>query len=320
MITKRAVTPFIPVGFSHYNIGTIRVSCWVQIPENAYKPVENSGDPATIVHYTNTRGGRGLTIAEFFPSSDLSIIPQSATIEYIECSVKLNGTEEGYPGPSIISPITLQIGNNSGNTYGTSLTLTSGDSATTIYTLSADSITLETLPELGLCFSSYLTGRTSVISGQYSTSIRMYGATLSVVYSYNEYSINCSSSSQNITLVPSLNEVEEGGSVTYTLTAPDISKVKVLDNGVDITSNFTGSNGVYTCTVNNISADHNVVASLTCSLSIKLWGEWQTPQQIYVKARNGWDTMEDYSYSVLSELLPKDRIYKTEKLDDQGQE
>ena len=321
MITKRAVTPFIPVGFSNYNIGNTKVNCWVSIPENAYKPVENSGDTATIDHSTNTRGGRGLTIAEFFPSPDLSIIPQSATIEYIECSVKLNGTQEGHGQgrPSITSPITLQIGNNSGNTYGTSLTLTSGDSATTIYTLSADSITLETLPELGLCFSSYLTGRISAF-GQYSTSINMYGATLSVVYSWNEYSINCSSSSQNITLVPSLNEVEEGGSVTYTLTAPNISTVKVLDNGVDITSNFTGSNGVYTCTVNNISADHNVVASLTCSLSIKIGGEWQTPQQIYVKARNGWDTMEDYSYSVLSELLPKDRIYKTKKLDDEGQE
>lgn len=310
MITKRAVTPFIPVGFSN----DTNIDCYVLTPENAYKPVENE-DSTAIIEHKGYKNSNGLTIAEFFPSSDLSIIPQSATIEYIECSVKLNGTQG--TNKIIRNPITLQIG-NSGNTYGTSLTLTSGDSATTIYTLSADSITLETLPELGLRFSSYLT--TGTMFGGYHTSINMYGATLSVVYSYNEYSISCSSSSQNITLVPSLNEVEEGGSVTYTLTAPNISTVKVLDNGVNITSNFTGSNGVYTCTVNNISADHNVVASLTCSLSIKLWGGWQTPQQIYVKGRNGWYTMEDYSYGVLSELLPKDRIYKTEKLDDQGQE
>jgi len=35
--------------------------------------------------------------------------------------------------------------------------------------------------------------------------------------------------------------------------------------------------------------------------------------QIHVKGRNGWYTIEDYS--ILSELLPKDRIYKTKKLE-----
>jgi len=309
MIRKRAITPFIPVGFSNYNYGHTNVTCDVITPEYAYHGYENESDNAAYIHHDSRgRYWSGVTVAEFFPSPDLYIIPPSATIESIECTVKLE--RNSYTN----NPMTLQIG-NSGNTYGSSLTVTSGDTAKALYTVSADSITLETLPNLGLRFSSDLTIKDSPFGQTCTVEILMYGATLSVVYSYNEYSINCSSSSQNITLVPSLNEVEEGGSVTYTLTAPNISTVKVLDNGVNITSNFTGSNGVYTCTVNNISADHNVVASLTCSLSIKIGGEWQTPQQIYVKARNGWDTIEDYSYRVLSELLPKDRIYKTKKLE-----
>lgn len=307
MRTDTRVKTYIPTGFTTGNnvVGS-NTNFTISSGANACNPVEHESSYAQFRVISMFATKTQPYARAFF---DITDIPQGASVNNVTCLVRVaNTAPQGYGTNPVV-----KLGNFSTSEY--SVTQNISASAPTVYTLTYDNVTGNDLPNIGL----YL-GADSVIETIFAMEFRLYGATLSVSYNTTVYSIACSSTSQNITLTSSSNEVDEGGSVTYTLTAPDISKVKVLDNGVNITSNFTGSNGVYTCTVNNISADHNVVASLTCSLSIKLWGEWQTPQQIYVKARNGWDTMEDYSYSVLSELLPKDRIYKTEKLDDQGQE
>lgn len=307
MRTDTRVKTYKPTGFTTGDVGGKSSGFTITSGENACNFVENESSYAQFRAFSAFNIGTQPYARASFGITD---IPQGASVNNVTCLVRVaNASPQGggiYPA--------VKLGSFSTSGYSAAQNISA--SAPTVYTLTYNNVAGNDLPNIGL----YLGADSVIATAMYVMQFNLYGATLSVSYNTTVYSIACSSTSQNITLTSSSNEVDEGGSVTYTLTAPNISTVKVLDNGVDITSNFTGSNGVYTCTVNNISADHNVVASLTCSLSIKLWGGWQTPQQIYVKGRNSWYAMEDYSYRVLSELLPKDRIYKTEKLDDQGQE
>ena len=136
--------------------------------------------------------------------------------------------------------------------------------------------------------------------------IRIYGAVLTVDYNAYVYDITASSSVGGETiLTPSSDEIEKGGSVTYTLTTDkSLDNLVILDNGVDITSGFTGSDGVYTYTVSNVSEDHNVVARSKSGIFIKMGGEWRQVKSVRKRSGDGYVTyaspaafIQEYTYT-----------------------
>ena len=136
--------------------------------------------------------------------------------------------------------------------------------------------------------------------------IRIYGAVLTVDYNAYVYDITASSSVGGETiLTPSSDEIEKGGSVTYTLTTDkSLDNLVILDNGVDITSGFTGSDGVYTYTVSNVSEDHNVVARSKSGIFIKMGSEWRQVKSVRKRSGDGYVTyaspaafIQEYTYT-----------------------
>ena len=103
------------------------------------------------------------------------------------------------------------------------------------------------------------------------------------------YSISVSSTTENATISSSANSVYEGESVTITVNTQDISEISIKDNNTDISSLFSGSNGVYTYTF-NANAIHNIIVSEVSSNKnfIKLNDNWTQIYKIYKKESNVW--------------------------------
>lgn len=146
--------------------------------------------------------------------------------------------------------------------------------------------------------------------------IRFYGANLTVTYRSNNivytytisnvqadhvvtvedkaagYQINASSTYAGATIVATPTSVQEGGNCVLTLTTSDISKVSVVDNGSDITSQFTGSNGTFTYTLTNVITAHTIVVSeVAKKLYMKIDGVMKSVSRIHMKTNNVWTSI-----------------------------
>ena len=130
-------------------------------------------------------------------------------------------------------------------------------------------------------------------SGHY---IRFYGATLTVNYTWYEtfYSVSTSSNVQGVSISSTSGETLEGGSNTITLSnVSDISTIRVMDSGNDITSLFTRSGSNYVYTLTNINADHTIVVEDNSSSSskksyVKKNNAFVQSTNQYVKESNSW--------------------------------
>lgn len=110
--------------------------------------------------------------------------------------------------------------------------------------------------------------------------ICMYGADVTVDWEETLYAISISSSVQGVGISAQDSETTSGGTNVITVTGvSDLSNIKLMDNGTDVTSRLvmSGSNYVYTLT--NINADHTIVVEDNSSSPSK---------KSYVKKNNGF--------------------------------
>lgn len=141
------------------------------------------------------------------------------------------------------------------------------------------------------CYVHYL--RTSRNSGS-NMYIYIYGADVTVDWEETYYSVSTSSNVQGVSISSTSGETLEGDSNTITLSnVSDISTIRVMDNGNDITSLFTRSGSNYVYTLTNINADHTIVVEDNSSSSskksyVKKNNSFVETTNQYVKESNSW--------------------------------
>lgn len=290
MRTDTRVKTYIPTGFTK---GTTQGSGSFQTIDeaNAYNPVEHE-ESAAYFESVGVSSTYSPYVEALFGATAADI-PQNATINSVTCSARLRKFQNSVTLKARLDKTAPRSDNGTEQGIGTTVA---------VYNFTYSNATPSDIPDIGLFL--WPGGNGSIPSGSSSISY-VYGATLSVSYDTTVYSITCSSPSQDITLTPSASEVEEGGSVTYTLRASDLSRVKsITDNGVDITGAFTGSDGVYTYTVTSVAEDHNVVVETDSGVYIKMGGEWRQVKSVRRRSGDGYVTyaspaafIQEYTYT-----------------------
>lgn len=159
---------------------------------------------------------------------DLSAIPEGATITSVSARAK------GYVNTTSSSRVTTrQMQLTTGTTLkGSALTISTSASTQTFS--NTGTWTRAELLNAGVRF--YVKRGTSNTSSTYQ--LRLYGADITVEYTYEEtsYSITVSNST-SATVTASPDEVVEGGSSV--IKASSVTGITITDNGVDVTNQFT---------------------------------------------------------------------------------
>jgi hypothetical protein len=124
-----------------------------------------------------------------------------------------------------------------------------------------------------------------------------YGADLYINYSITWYSISAASSVAGVSITSSAAEVESGNSVTLTTNASSLTGITIKDNGVDATSNFTGTSGNYRYTLTNVNADHSFTVTEKSSqgsgVFTKEGGVWNEAPAVYKMINSAWVKQTD---------------------------
>ena len=183
----------------------------------------------------------------------VSGIPEGAIIDSVTCKVKVAYVQSGMSADD--NKVQLYYGNNTPK--GTATKLTYGTTFNDY--LDIGTWTLEELQDVRLYVCGY--GKQG---GQGFDFIRFYGAELTVTYhsiAGSTYSISNVSASHNLVLEDKTfytftctdnatggnitptgtQNVEEGTNAVYTLTSSDFSKLRLTDNGVDVTNQIVYS-------------------------------------------------------------------------------
>jgi hypothetical protein len=124
---------------------------------------------------------------------------------------------------------------------------------------------------------------------------RFYGADITVEYSWDEtfYAFTCNSSVQGVGISAQDSETTSGGTNVITVTGvSDLSDIKLMDNGTDVTSSLVMSGSNYTYTLSDINADHTILVDDNSPSSKKSYVKKnnafaETTKQ-YVKETNSW--------------------------------
>ena len=128
----------------------------------------------------------------------------------------------------------------------------------------------------------------------FSNTCYFFGADLTIKYDLYYYSVSTLSNVQGVSISSTSDETLEGGSNTITLSnVSNISTIRVMDNGNDITSLFTKSGSNYTYTLTNINTDHTIVVEDNSSSSskksyVKKNNAFVESTNQYVKETNSW--------------------------------
>lgn len=159
---------------------------------------------------------------------DLSAIPEGATITSVSAKAK------GYVNTTNSSRVTTrQMQLATGTTLkGSALTISNSTSAQTFSNVGT--WTRAELLDAGVRF--YVRRGTSNTSSTYQ--LRLYGADITVEYTYEEtsYSITVNNST-SATVTASPDEVVAGGSSVIKVSS--VTDITITDNGVDVTNQFT---------------------------------------------------------------------------------
>ena len=280
--------------------------------ENTFSTFTATGngyaDTTSTTRVTCQPGSKNSTQSVYF-NFNVSSIPSDAVIHSVSCKVKIcvsNSFSSTDTGIQLYSGTTSKSSRNYSGWYQ--------NTTPNVYTLSnVETFTRAELDNARL----KITGRT----GTAGRSIYFYGAELIVDYEYAgdtyylyttfgtttktvriedrpTYSIASSSNFSGVTISSSAASVYEGESATITVNVSDLSEVSILDNGTDITSLFSGSNGTYTYTLSNITVNHTIVVNEVSSSQpayIKVNGQYVTIAKIWKKVNNVWVEQTDYS-------------------------
>lgn len=214
---------FMPVSLDTVNSDYPGTYYSTNVLENAFTDASSSTRWAP---YTNTGSNAATTI---YLNFDCSEIPEGATISSISCSVKC-----GTQGTSYFGTRTVQMATGT-TVKGSATTMSGSNSSPSTHNLTVGSWTAAEVRNAKLKF--YVVRGTSNTTTDATFSI--YGATLTVSYSFNgtAYTITASSTIPSVTVEPTSQEEMNGGSVTIKINTTDISPYKVTDNGTNVTSN-----------------------------------------------------------------------------------
>lgn len=278
-------------------------STWTA-PGNGHNGTSNTSSRATI-----QAGTSAVQHGDYF--FNVSSIPANATILSINCKFRIYVSAAYSSG----SGVQLMSGETSKSVLNTSWI---SKTSTAIYSITGiESFTRSELDNISL--------RIFGKSSRSGRSIYFYGADLEIEYEYEgdayylytsevnssktvrietkpTYSISVSSTTENATISSSANSVYENESVTITVNTQDISEISIKDNNTDISSLFSGSNGVYTYTF-SVNAIHNITVSEVSSNKnfIKLNGNWTNIYKVYKKESNVW-AEKDSIISVIADI------------------
>lgn len=215
---------------------------------------------------------------------NISGIPNDAVINSVSCTVKCTISSTS----SRVATKTVQL--YSGNTAkGSAYTV---NTSTTAFSLDVGSWTVSELSNVKLRL--YAKRSPSNTSTQYY--FRLYGATFTVSYTYNQeyYVVNITNSSQDVTVTPTYEEIFPGEHLFAQITG-DVSRIQVTDNGVDVTSQLTpyGDDFVYYIVVIE-DHDIDIVSVYTGNtVYVKREGTWVMEKNVYIKYNGIWQNMSD---------------------------
>lgn len=238
-ITRTGSISAYPTSYdtSHYSYASI----------SSYDPISNAYTDSSSTTYAEVSWKTGSGAETYvYLKFNFSAIPEGATIKSVAAKAK------GYINTTSSSRVTTrQMQLATGTTLkGSALTLSTSTSERTF----SDTGTWTRAELLNAGVRFYVKRGTSNTSSTYK--MRIYGATMTVEYEYDEvsYTITVSnSSSASVTASPS--EVVQGESSVIKI--DDISGLIVKDNGTDITSQFTQrQDTAESYSVTNISATY----------------------------------------------------------------
>ena len=204
-------------------------------------PIANAYTDSTSTSYCQVNWKTGSNAESYvYLRFDFSSIPSDATIQSVTAKAK------GYVNTTNSSRVTSrQMQLCTGTTLkGSALTMSNSTSEQTFS--SVGSWTRSELQSAGIRY--YVKRGTSNTSSNYN--FRMYGATMSVTYQWNDvtYTITVNNStSATVTATP--DEVPAGGSSS--VRSDTVSNISITDNGTDVTSQFvyhSSSTGSFTTT------------------------------------------------------------------------
>lgn len=222
----------------------------------------------------------------FYALFDFSAIPNGATITNTIGKIRLysSGTQVSFRQVRwCIGDINAPITNS--QAYSTS----SNPTALTVEPLQRG-ISVQDLKNVK-CYVHYLRNNRT---DNYQHYIYMYGADVTVDWEETLYAISISSSAQGVGISAQDSETTSGGTNVITVTGvSDLSDIKLIDNGTDVTSSLVKSGSNYTYTLNNVDADHTIVVKDNSSSSskksyIKKNNAFVESTNQYVKESNSW--------------------------------
>lgn len=260
----------------------------IQNPGNAYGPANSSNTSYSQIRLT---AGSGANTYIYF-TFDTSSIPSNATITSIGCvaRIQFNTNTASY----VASKNAVMCSGTTAKSDPVTITSTSVNN----YTFTMNSWTRADLNDTRL--KLYATRGTSNTSNNYY--FRLYGATLTIEYSYNDayYTVTASSSTSGVTVSPTSQEYSEGDDATVTISGATTDGLSVTDNNVDVSSSVvvSGSNLIYT--IQNLSADHTIVVVYTPpvggqAIFYKQNGSWVEVDKVFFKQNGSWKEVETLS-------------------------
>lgn len=219
-ITKEETISVHPVGYdqTHHSYASI----------SSQYPMSNAYTDSSSTTYAQVSWKTGSNAETYvYLKFDFSSIPVDAIIKSVTAKAK------GYVNTTSSSRVvTRQMQLASGTTLkGSALTISTSTSEQTF--TNVGSWTRQELLDAGIRF--YVKRGTSNTTSTYQ--LRLYGATMTVTYEYEEtsYTITINNSS-SVNVEASANEVAAGDSVD--IIADSLSGLTITDNGLDITSQF----------------------------------------------------------------------------------
>ena len=225
---------------------------------NTGNGLTNSGSNTTCIATANTTNGSTSKLVYAF---DCSSIPENAVITNVVCNAKAIVNNTGR-----FSTRVLQLYNGD-TAKGNTVTVTT---TATAQSIDGGSWTREELNDIAIVF-------TGVRSSTYTATMTFYGATLLVTYSVPcAYVINNVQSAHTVTVeeapyynittantyagatITAPTKVYAGQNETVTISVANIYEVVIKDNGIDVTSSCTGSNGTYRYTITSATTAHSI--------------------------------------------------------------
>ena len=232
---------------------------------NSSYPLSNAYAASSNTTYTQIRWTRNSGAeTHIYYRFNLSSIPDSATITSVTVKSK------AYVNTTTASRVTTRTMQMATGTTLKGSTLTIGSSATEqTFSQTGVTWTVAELKQSGVFFK--IVRGTSNVTSNYN--LQIYGGTITVNYTVPAYDVTVTNNTTyTFSALPSI--VESG--MSYSITASGLSDTPanmgllVTVNSTDVTNNFVGSGGVYSCTITNVTADQSVVVNYAQALYINI--------------------------------------------------